>query len=113
MNLTVRSAIENALDYGSFLEENLKLMEEYSKEAGRSESNYIEKFYDFVIVGGGSSGSVLASRLSENPNWNVLLIEAGDDPIPLMDLAAIPALWQYSKYNWNYLMEPQENFSQG
>ncbi|KAF7365330.1 Dehydrogenase str4 [Mycena venus] len=62
------------------------------------------KRYDYVIVGGGTAGCVLAARLSEDPNVNVLLIEAGKDNkgvqrsnIPL----AFPLLMN-TKYNWNY-----------
>jgi 5-(hydroxymethyl)furfural/furfural oxidase len=38
--------------------------------------------YDYVIIGAGVSGCVLAARLSQNPNTTVLLIEAGKDTPP-------------------------------
>ncbi|KAJ7843446.1 hypothetical protein B0H14DRAFT_2778799 [Mycena olivaceomarginata] len=33
--------------------------------------------YDFVIVGGGASGNIVANRLTENPNFSMLVLEAG------------------------------------
>lgn len=67
--------------------------------------------FDYVIVGGGSAGSTLASRLSEDPDTSVCLLEAGgkDDSILIRTPAAVVALLpgRPKLFNWAFQTVPQ------
>ena len=64
--------------------------------------------YDFIVVGSGSAGSVLASRLSENPDAKILVLEAGGPK--LHENVDVPQLWFTlfgSDIDWKYQSVPQ------
>ncbi|KAJ7772273.1 aryl-alcohol oxidase precursor [Mycena metata] len=70
--------------------------------------------FDFVIVGGGTAGCVLANRLSENANVSVLLLEAGPSNADVFDsiIPMLPSLLNPNTlYDWNYSTTPQTGFN--
>ncbi|TBU39603.1 FAD/NAD(P)-binding domain-containing protein [Dichomitus squalens] len=70
------------------------------------------KVYDYVVVGTGPGGGVIASRLSEDPNTNVLVIEAGpsDQGVTSLQIPLLaPQLQPNQAFDWNFTTVPQKN----
>ncbi|KAJ8730535.1 hypothetical protein PYW08_001948 [Mythimna loreyi] len=74
---------------------------------------YDVQTFDFIIVGAGSAGCVLANRLTEVSSWNVLLIEAGDDPPGASNVPGLSMLVQTALPDWNYYTVDDGFSSQG
>ncbi|XP_022902933.1 glucose dehydrogenase [FAD, quinone]-like [Onthophagus taurus] len=75
---------------------------------GRLNQTPLLQEYDFIIVGGGSAGSVVASRLSEIPEWRVLLIEAGMDEPTGTQVPSMFLNFLGSSIDWGFQTEPEE-----
>ena len=71
--------------------------------------------YDYIIVGGGTAGSVLAARLSEEGNSTVLLLEAGGDYTEnsIYHIPSAIGMFEHSDADWQFLTEPQEHSLKG
>lgn len=73
----------------------------------------IEARFDYIIVGAGSAGCVLAARLSENPKTRVLLLEAGPPDRSFwihLPIGYGKTMWS-EKYNWRFHTDPDPNMN--
>jgi choline dehydrogenase-like flavoprotein len=76
--------------------------------------DFVNNSFDYVIVGGGTAGLVLAARLSEKKSISVGVIEAGVSRLgdPKVDLPTGAALMLGNEdYDWNFKSVPQVRFS--
>ncbi|RVE50264.1 hypothetical protein evm_005099 [Chilo suppressalis] len=69
--------------------------------------------YDFIVVGAGSAGAVVANRLSEIPEWKVLLVEAGGNPTLATETPQLFYNNMGTSEDWGYKTEPQGNACRG
>jgi choline dehydrogenase len=78
-------------------------------EERASDATNLNRNYDFIVVGAGSAGAVIASRLTEIRNWTVLLIEAGGDETEASDVPALVSFLQLTEMDWKYQTTPPGN----
>ncbi|XP_063825345.1 glucose dehydrogenase [FAD, quinone]-like [Ostrinia nubilalis] len=68
-----------------------------------------ENEYDYIIVGSGTAGSVIAHRLATETNFTFIVLEAGGKGSPLFDIPVLGPMLHGSVYDWQLETTPQEN----
>ncbi|EFC37745.1 predicted protein [Naegleria gruberi] len=94
----------------TFLYSHVWFPDRLSEQHERFQNHQDPKEFDFIIVGSGSAGSVLANRLSQNVNHSVLLLEAGkSDNTPLAKFTPLYLFMLKSVHDWQYYTIGEES----
>ncbi|KAJ0176983.1 hypothetical protein K1T71_006992 [Dendrolimus kikuchii] len=80
----------------------------YSDKLSSSCFSDFGKEYDYIIVGAGTAGSVIAHRLSTETNYTFIVLEAGGSSHPLYEIPVVGPFLQRSLYDWQYETVSQE-----
>jgi len=72
------------------------------------DASSVRRQYDFVVVGAGSGGSVVANRLTEVAGWSVLLVEAGGEENAMTEIPLLVSYLIGTGYDWGYRTERQD-----
>ncbi|XP_026678731.1 glucose dehydrogenase [FAD, quinone] [Diaphorina citri] len=103
------SAVSNVAWFAPLLAATVAFFQYGVKDSAPESMNKAEPLYpeyDFIVVGAGSAGAVVANRLSEIENWKILLLEAGGDETDISDVPVLAAYLQLSGLDWSYKTEP-------
>ena len=76
----------------------------HNEAANRNQWN---STYDYIVVGSGAAGSIVAARLTEQPNVTVLLLEAGGPQTDITDMLANAWVGMIGENDWHYQTTPQ------
>ncbi|KAE8749156.1 hypothetical protein FOCC_FOCC004063 [Frankliniella occidentalis] len=89
---------------------NSRFEAEYQRRRKEDEARAVDEEYDFIVVGGGTSGCILASRLSESTSATVLLLErGGTEPEEARVPALQPYVWRSNSVEYPKSVSEQQN----
>ncbi|XP_059056282.1 glucose dehydrogenase [FAD, quinone]-like [Achroia grisella] len=86
---------------------NTVTVTEKAEKKSRKKRHAVEE-YDFIVVGAGSAGCVVANRLSEVKKWKILLLEAGGEEPDVTSVPALAPTLAGSSIDWGYTTQPEE-----